>query len=355
MNHLFLHCRPGFEKECAAEINDRATALGIYGYGKTQPHSAWVLFVTQEPDGASRLLEKLRFQELIFIRQWFACLPMLADLPTDDRITSIVCAAQQLPECAELVIETVDTNDGKALSNLGRKLSKALTAALRKHKQLRQASVGGDRRRMHLMLLGGTDVFLGYSPESNSAAWPMGIPRLRLSREAPSRATLKLEEAWHHFIPRDQWDERLAGGMRAVDLGAAPGGWTWQLVRRGMFVDAVDNGPMQDALMESGQVTHRQTDGYVFEPRKNVRWMVCDIADKPLRTAELISRWLGRRWCREAVFNLKLPMKQRYGEVLKCAERIEAAMVEAGIKVELRFKQLYHDREEVTGHIRVID
>jgi len=34
-----------------------------------------------------------------------------------------------------------------------------------------------------------------------------------------------LEEAWHHFIPAEDWDTRLASGMRAVDLGAAPGGW----------------------------------------------------------------------------------------------------------------------------------
>src|SRR3546814_1126995 len=51
-------------------------------------------------------------------------------------------------------------------------------------------------------------------------------------------STLKLEEAWHHFIPRDQWDERLHSDMTGVDLGAAPGGWTWQLVNRGMLVTA---------------------------------------------------------------------------------------------------------------------
>ncbi len=32
----------------------------------------------------------------------------------------------------------------------------------------------------------------------------MGIPRLKFPREAPSRSTLKLEEAWHTFIPREQ-------------------------------------------------------------------------------------------------------------------------------------------------------
>jgi 23S rRNA (cytidine2498-2'-O)-methyltransferase len=83
----------------------------------------------------------------------------------------------------------------------------------------------------------------------------MGIPRLRMPRSAPSRATLKLEEAWHHFISAEEWDQRLPPGMRSVDLGAAPGGWTWQLAQRGMFVEAIDNGSMDQALMDSGQVS----------------------------------------------------------------------------------------------------
>lgn len=83
----------------------------------------------------------------------------------------------------------------------------------------------------------------------------MGIPRLKFPADAPSRSTLKLEEALHVFIPADEWDERLANGMYAVDLGACPGGWTYQLVKRNMWVYSVDNGPMAQSLMDTGQVT----------------------------------------------------------------------------------------------------
>ena len=81
----------------------------------------------------------------------------------------------------------------------------------------------------------------------------MGIPRLRFPADAPSRSTLKLEEAFHVFIPADEWDERPASGMHAVDLGACPGGWTYQLVKRSMMVHSVDNGPMAPSLMETGR------------------------------------------------------------------------------------------------------
>lgn len=43
--------------------------------------------------------------------------------------------------------------------------------------------------------------------------------------------------------------------MYAVDLGACPGGWTYQLVKRNMWVSSVDNGPMAQSLMDTGQVT----------------------------------------------------------------------------------------------------
>lgn len=36
------------------------------------------------------------------------------------------------------------------------------------------------------------------------------------------------------FVPREEWELRLTSGMKAVDLGACPGGWTYQLVRREM-------------------------------------------------------------------------------------------------------------------------
>ncbi|MBN0056465.1 23S rRNA (cytidine(2498)-2'-O)-methyltransferase RlmM, partial [Pseudomonas aeruginosa] len=93
------------------------------------------------------------------------------------------------------------------------------------------------------------------------------------------------------FIPRSEWDKRLAPDMLAVDLGAAPGGWTWQLVNREMRVTAVDNGPMAENLMYSGLVDNQKVDGYQYRPRQRVDWMVCDIVEKPARTGALIETW----------------------------------------------------------------
>ena len=350
LNHLILLCRPGFEKEAAAEISDLAGPVGVYGYAKTTEGSGLVCFVTHDDDGAWELMRQLNFNQLIFTRQWFAAVPLLDNLPEQNRVAPLVeLAAEIAPgKLAEFSVEYVDTNEGKELSAFCRKITVPLRQALKKRGLMKIAA----KYRLHLLFLSGRQAWVGISRMENSSGWAMGIPRLKVPRDAPSRATLKLEEAWHFFIPEEEWADRLKARTRAVDLGAAPGGWTYQLVARGLTVYAVDNGPMAPELMATGMVEHVRADAFLYEPRKPVQWLVSDIADKPARVAELVGRWLAKGWCREAIFNLKLPMKQRYQVVQDCRGRIETRLQEAGLRYELNFRQLYHDREEVTGHVR---
>ena len=347
MNTLLLHCRPGFEGEVCAEISDLAASLHVAGYAKGKAGGAHAEFVCSEPDGAARLMQGARFSQLIFPRQW-ARGTYLA-LPETDRISVLLQALADYPQCGSLWLEVFDTNDGKELSNFCKKFEAPLRKALEKAGRL---VADPNKPRLLLTFKSGREVFLGLAEASNSALWPMGIPRLKFPREAPSRSTLKLEEAWHTFIPREQWDVRLSDEMTGVDLGAAPGGWTYQLVKRGMLVTAIDNGPMAESLMDTGLVTHLMVDGFVWKPKQPVDWMVCDIVEKPARTAAMVEAWIGEGHCREAVVNLKLPMKQRYAEVRKLLQRLEEAFKAKRIKVAIACKQLYHDREEVTCHLR---
>ena len=138
-------------------------------------------------------------------------------------------------------------------------------------------------------------------------------------------------------------------GLHAVDLGAAPGGWTWQLAHRGMRVTAVDNGPMKGSVVDDPLVTHLREDGLTWRPRRPVDWLVCDIVQQPIRIAELVARWIADGAARRAIFNLKLPMKKRYDEVQRCEARIDEIVEGAAVRADLRLRQLYHDREEVTA------
>jgi len=350
MNTLFMHCRPGFEGEVCAEISEHAALLGVAGYAKGKLQSACAEFVCAEAEGAERLMTQLRFAQLIFPRQWArGC---YIELPESDRISVLLEHLADQPVFGSLWLEVLDSNDGKELSTFCRKFEVPLRKAMEKAGRLVD---NASLPRLLLTFISGRRVFVGVAEANNSALWPMGIPRLKFPREAPSRSTLKLEEAWHQFIPREQWDQRLGDDMTGVDLGASPGGWTYQLVRRGMLVTAIDNGPMAESLMDTGLVQHLMADGFTWQPKQLVDWMVCDIVEKPARSTSLIETWLGEGLCREAVVNLKLPMKQRYAEVRRLLDRMEATFKARKVKVSIACKQLYHDREEVTCHLRRLD
>jgi 23S rRNA (cytidine2498-2'-O)-methyltransferase len=165
---------------------------------------------------------------------------------------------------------------------------------------------------------------------------------------APSRSTLKLGEAIVTFLG-DREAVLLRPGMRAVDLGAAPGGWTWQLAHRGLRVTAIDNGALKGSMRDDPLVTHLRSDGLTYVPKRPVDWMTCDIAEQPARIAALVARWIGEGYTRHAIFNLKLPMRRRYEAVDSCAAIIAAALERSRARHSFALRQLYHDREEVTG------
>lgn len=119
-------------------------------------------------------------------------------------------------------------------------------------------------------------------------------------------------------------------------------------------MDAVDNGAIEPEVLATGLVTHVRADGFTYRPERPVRWMVCDMVTPPERAARLVSIWAAKGLCSECIFNLKLPRGGNRLETVRRAERtIRAAALEAGHEIEIRFKQLYHDREEVTGHFRL--
>jgi 23S rRNA (cytidine2498-2'-O)-methyltransferase len=48
-------------------------------------------------------------------------------------------------------------------------------------------------------------------------------------------------------------------------------------------------------------------------------------------------------------------MKKRYAEVERCAALIGDVLSRRRLRHTLRFKQLYHDREEITGYCARLD
>ena len=69
MNQLLFYCRPGFEKEMAAEIQDKAVKLECFGFARIVEQSGYVLFECYSSEDADKLARRLPFRELIFARQ----------------------------------------------------------------------------------------------------------------------------------------------------------------------------------------------------------------------------------------------------------------------------------------------
>ncbi|MFO1397230.1 MAG: 23S rRNA (cytidine(2498)-2'-O)-methyltransferase RlmM [Burkholderiales bacterium] len=357
MQHAVVaYCRAGFEDEAAADLRRIAASAGVALNVARAPNAA---FVVAHADSLSLPAWERACVAVppIFARAVFAGHGPVALLDAQragapDRVTPLLAAIDDVAGTApwrSAWIEYPDTNDGKALSPLSRALAARIDGALRE-----RGRVAADAsRRLHVFLVDGATAFVGTSIASERD-WPLGIPRLRMPPGAPSRSTLKLAEAFGAFLG-DAEARLLRPGLRAVDLGAAPGGWTWQLAQRGLKVIAVDNGPLKGAIAQDALVTHLREDGLRWRPKRPVDWLVCDIVEQPIRIADLVAHWIADGMARRAIFNLKLPMKKRYDEVRRCEQRIAQVMDAAGVRHTLAVRQLYHDREEVTAYLARVD
>lgn len=349
MKNILIYCRPGFEKDALAEITEIAVKQGMYGYGVPIENAGYVLFQTGNDDGAEAIIQSQIFNRLIFARQIIAVNDVI-DFEQGGRVQALLEAARELPLAEDIWLETADTNEAKALAGLIKKIEKPLLVAWKKAGLVRKKAVG---IRHHVFFMEGNQAYIGVSYECCRSEFPLGIRRLRFPAKGPSRSTLKLEEALLQFVPESMRETDLHDGMHAVDLGACPGGWTYQFAVRGIHTYAVDNGPMQKELMDTGLVSHMAEDGFKFQPPVKVDWMVCDMVERPILVAELMAKWLCEGWTQRTIFNLKLPMKKRYQEVVQCLELIAGQLRKKGLRYDMQYKHLFHDREEITVCIMI--
>ncbi|GAB1235099.1 23S rRNA (cytidine(2498)-2'-O)-methyltransferase RlmM [Ferrigenium sp. UT5] len=324
-----VYCRPGFERDCVEETQAKPLeAVGNSGYLVLQ--------------GKARLA----YNQLAFARQLLTLLGEVRDLPERDRLAPLLAALPAAPErFGALYLEVPDTNEGKTLSGFTKRFQPLLEQALRDSERLTDDAC---LPRLHLFFPSEDRALIATSDPHNSSDALNGIHRVSMSADAPSRSYLKLAEAFAVFMDEQEQAQWLKPRMTAVDLGAAPGGWTWQLVQRGLHVTAVDNGPLKGAAAGHPAVKHLRQDGFKFRPQRPVDWVVCDMVEQPQRVAALMTEWIVGGYCMNAIFNLKLPMKKRVEALRIALDSIRSALNKKGLRYRLEAKQLYHDREEVT-------
>lgn len=190
-----------------------------------------------------------------------------------------------------------------------------------------------------------TEAFLGLSlARENLSDWAGGERRFKREPGQISRAEFKLLEALETF------DLQLPTTGLALDMGAAPGGWTRLLTARGLRVIAVDPAeldPRVEALMASSarpNITHiRATVENYLPTRETFDVILNDMrmdARDSARVMLMAAKYLKPKGF--AVMTLKLPEKGM-GEVTRAALKI----LEVGYSI-LGARQLFHNRDEVT-------
>lgn len=357
MEKAFLfYCRPGFEKDVIAELTALVESSENPAHGlcspifRTKADTGWVHATFQQPESST--IGALPFSKMIFVRQQVEVGSKLTELPEQDRATPIAESMLHFLKqnfssfsALELEVESADSEIGNTLQPFCRAITSPLKAKLSKLGIRFEKSAS---YRLHVFFENYTEAWIGVSHIDNSSPHSRGIPRLKFPSGAPSRSTLKLDEAFLVLLSKHESSTRLKKGMSAVDLGACPGGWTFQLVQRGINVIAVDHGKLDKNLEKNPLVRYEAANGLKYIPPKTVDWMVCDMIETPTRVTTVALNWLLKDYCKNCVVTLKLPMKSRYSEVTRCLSDLDAGLNSMGIECELRVRQLYHNREEVT-------
>ena len=350
---MLFYCREGYEADLAAELEQVSAKQQVYGYSQFVPKNAMVHFNFYQTLSVKQLFESFALDDCIFARQRLCVIGNIELTDAADRISPIIDYLKNNTELSQqslgdIFAEHADHEKGKEVAKFCKKFTVPLRQALRREGWLTSKPNSG-LPFIHFVFSDSRECTIAFSFPKNRHSQPLGISRLKFPNDAPSRSTLKLEEAIQLFMTPAQQSLCLQKGMTAVDLGACPGGWTYQLVSRGIHVEAVDNGAMADTLMATGLVNYQAADGFKYQPLDgHVDWLVCDMIEKPERVADLMTHWLCDRKATSTIFNLKLPMKQRFQTVVGLIANITDTLNERQIKHQCRAKHLYHDRDEIT-------
>ncbi len=185
----------------------------------------------------------------------------------------------------------------------------------------------------------------------NLSDWAGGMHRFARQPGQISRAEFKLLEAlsvFHIQLP--------AGGV-ALDLGAAPGGWTRILRQQGQFVTAVDPAALHPSLYQDKNVRHlRQTaEAYLQQQPDRFDLLVNDMRLDARYSAELMAAFapfLHRHGC--ALMTLKLPEGDKMEEGRPSGRQMivnQALAVLRPVYTLVGARQLFHNRSEITLYL----
>ncbi len=179
------------------------------------------------------------------------------------------------------------------------------------------------------------------TPDEMLSDWPGGAVRFQREEGQISRAKFKLLEAERAF------GLRLGAYAQALDIGAAPGGWTSLLLERGTAVTAIDPAELHPSLAGHPRLTYLKRNASEAKlAAESFDLLVCDMSWSPMLMVKLVLE-LERalKPGAEAIITVKLMHKKPMQTIRDVIAKLETAFVLN------RAKQLFHNRDEITLYL----
>ena len=181
-----------------------------------------------------------------------------------------------------------------------------------------------------------------------SSPFPNGEARFVEDRAGPpSRAYLKL---WEALALLRRWPEP---GQTCLDLGAAPGGWTWALARLGARVTAIDKAPLDPAIAAMDGVSEVIDSAFALDPAAwraahgVVDWLVCDVIAYPARSLRMMRGWIEAGAARNIVCTLKFQGETDHATAEAFAA-LPAPLASGPSGAGGQVRHLFHNKHELT-------
>jgi 23S rRNA (cytidine2498-2'-O)-methyltransferase len=195
-----------------------------------------------------------------------------------------------------------------------------------------------------LSILCTTDTaYLGLSAAlDNLSDWAGGMRRFAREEGQISRAEFKLLEAFEIFALD------LAPNGVALDLGAAPGGWTRVLRQRAQYVTAVDPAELDPRLAADRYVRHKRmtAEQYLAAEPDTFDLIVNDMRMDARDSARLMVAYARQLYPHgAAIMTLKLPHHDRRAVIDQSLKLLGRAYRVAGAR------HLFHNRSEITLYL----
>lgn len=192
------------------------------------------------------------------------------------------------------------------------------------------------------VLIHGKNYYMGFSKSNQNLNFHSDEARIRAraGKREISRAESKLVEALATF------GVELDGNGTALDLGAAPGGWSKVLADYGYQVLAVDPAALHPDLENHPQIRHFKLKAQDLKLDDPLDLIVNDMNMEPQKTAVIMNE--SAHLLREgglAIVTFKLPYNAQRG----IKEAVSILEKEYDV---LKIRSLFHNRQEVTALLK---